>query len=137
MRSDVERRFNNHLKNILTVQKPGLTDEKKGRLRSALNFLLDHPTKPKVIDNICEQVKLVELSGVTINKDKYTNLIEEVARFWAHTAVTAKEQEILSEAEKNRIRKEAEYLKEAEAEITELETETEKKETEIKVYQTK
>jgi len=112
MRADVEKIFNAFLTQVFATKKPGI-----------LTMLNDHPTKTKCIDNLCAQVLMAEKAGIKLDADKFSNLVKGVAKFWAHTALTAKEQSLVSAIEKNRIRAKNEREKDLMSDIADIQKE--------------
>lgn len=95
MRSDIKKIFDQFI-------------EEKFRPRPDLKrFFLNHPRKGICIDNLCEQIALCEkrIYSITFNSATYRDTIRQIAKMFCETALTQREQSLLSDAEKTRIRR--------------------------------
>lgn len=95
--------------------------ERFSKKPEVLNFLLRHERKTRCLENLCEQIRLTEFKAtVKLDARRYRLMIRTVADLFAKAALEAKHQELLSEAEKKRIAKEADAIKEAETVLHEV-----------------
>lgn len=106
MRSEIQKIFDAEIDRVFEA-KPDIA-----------KFLKSHPKRNLCLDNLCEQVKECERRTfqITFDADAYRDVINSVCRMFAHAALSQREQQLLSESEKLRLRAEAErdqYVEEA------------------------
>lgn len=111
MIADVSQRFNDHISKVF-VSKPEVR-----------NFLLNHERKANCIANLCEQIRIAELSNIrhTFNVLKYSRVIESVVEMFCSACLKHKEEELLSRAERQKRLDEANTLEYAKELIQDLE----------------
>lgn len=68
------------------------------------DFLIRHERKEVVLNNICQQIRMCELSSIRTKFDaeKLLWVVTEMAVFFAKTALDHKQEQMLSKAEVNR-----------------------------------
>lgn len=77
------------------------------------NFILKHERKEVCLQNLCEQIRIIELGRMDLSAHKYKNLIEGVAKMFCDAALKSKEEELITHAEKARRLNEASKLDQA------------------------
>ena len=89
-------------------------------------YLLRHERRPMVIQKVCEQIRIAELSNIRrrFNTARYRQIIEACAGMFASAAVKYAEEQAVSRAEMIRRMDEASRLENLKAEFQELENET-------------
>jgi hypothetical protein len=82
-------------------------------------FLWNHERKPKVIDNLCEQIKICEKRDYSIKFDakKYAKVIHETAKMFCEAALEKAKQDQLTQAERQRRIDEADKINQIEQEF--------------------
>lgn len=106
----VEHVFDNRLREVFKT-KPDV-----------LKFLLNHERKKVCLENLCEQILLVDAKKNGLLKaPQYRQLIDSIADVFASVALNAKQNELMSAAEKRRLEAEASREKTLDEEIKELE----------------
>jgi N-methylhydantoinase B/oxoprolinase/acetone carboxylase alpha subunit len=112
-RFDVEKLFDASLRRTLKSTKPEI-----------LRFILSHERKPKCIDSLTHQIRMLEFSAPRMaSKKNVESLIESIAALFGRNSLEEREKQIMSEAEKKRRMHEADVIKDAEQHISELERE--------------
>jgi len=81
-------------------------------------FLIRHERKQRCIENLCSQIALAEAKmGARFQKRHLDEVIKSVVRLFAQTALQHKEEQLLSQAQKNALIKPT--MQDAEAELAE------------------
>jgi hypothetical protein len=109
-------------------------EEKFKTKPDVLKFLKNHERKNIVLNRLCEEIVKCERFCVTFNVNKYLMVINSVADMFASNALNYIEQQMLSDAEKNRLIKKADAIKEAENVMMILEKEVKDEEKNIRVF---
>jgi hypothetical protein len=94
-------------------------------------YLLSHERKKLCIERIAAEINNIErqLHSITFDVHKYRVLIDSMAGLFCKVALNHAEESAISQAEKARRVSEANYLKEAEAEMEDLAKDLYKPET--------
>lgn len=89
-------------------------------------YLLRHERRPMVIQRVCEQIRIAELSNIRKRFDtsRYRMVIEACAGMFCNAAINYAEQQAMSRAEMIRRMDEASRFENLTAEFQELENET-------------
>ena len=86
-----------------------------GTKPEVMNFVLNHERKSKCIENIMQQVFIIEKRRLKMSPITMRRLIGDVARTFAKAALTEKEQQLMSEAQKRALTAQQDYIKDAES----------------------
>ena len=91
------------------------------------NMLTNHERKESCIVNICEQIKIAEMSNIrgSFNTKKYRILIHEVAKMFCSAVLKMEETKALSQIEKQRRIDESTRINQIEEEFDEMQKEAE------------
>ena len=90
MYQDVEARFDKEINRIFHEK------------YQIAQFLLKHERKKVCLEKLCEEIRMYEIGKANPSLHQYEGMIRDVAKMFAQAALTSKEHEILSTAERMR-----------------------------------
>lgn len=88
--------------------------------KEILNFLLNHERKKLCIANICRELKAVEFTTLTTNRQLLELVVKDFSMLFAKAAIKQKEEQLLSQAERFRIEQENRQIEEQMKELESL-----------------
>lgn len=89
--------------------------------REVVNYIINHERKKKVIDNLCGQIEIAERRSyqITWNAERYRYVIGEVAKMFCSAALKKIEDDLKSNAARQKIIDDANRLSNFEKELEE------------------
>lgn len=115
---NIKRYVDKAIKSIFSNEDIQKSNKYENDHKAVIKFLLRHPNKKKMVENLCREMRLAELNPrikVTDSLIEWT--CTQTARVFARLALANQEKRLASELEKSRREKEANAMAELEKEL--------------------